>query len=470
MTQLNADSCYIFTDTETTGLNLNFSQIIQVGSVLTDENLVVEEEQDLSSKLLPWVVPDPGALLVHKKLECLDDKGLSHYQMMLKLRDDWLNWSKNKNPVFITYNGHRFDEELFRRQFYWCLLPSYITNTQGATRLDLMYTFQLVANFFPDAMSIPTNEDNEVSLKLTDWAECNNIPSLNAHDALADCYLMIYLSRLIANKAKAAWESSILGSSKDGNLRLLQTEPFAMLGEIYGKKKFTYPVTFCGQNRKMQNEVAVVDLYFDPTSLNDLTDTELLEQITLSGTAIRKLRINKSLPLINPLSVPSIQKYLDMPFELLEERSLMIRNNTKLQSRISELMTNNQIQYPQPKFVEQAVYSKFPSNADELWMDKFHSSSWDERSNLIEGFEDSRYRELAERLVCSNSLKKVSDGSRKKYQAFIEQRLFDKGPWLNLVTAQEKTKSLLEKAKVEKNEEDKNILQELHKKLSVMAK
>ena len=42
MTQLNADSCYIFTDTETTGLNLNFSQIIQVGSVLTDENLVVE--------------------------------------------------------------------------------------------------------------------------------------------------------------------------------------------------------------------------------------------------------------------------------------------------------------------------------------------------------------------------------------------------------------------------------------------
>ena len=103
-------------------------------------------------------------------------------------------------------------------------------------------------------------------------------------------------------------------------------------------------------------------------------------------------------------------------------------------------------------------------------MDKFHSSSWDERSNLIEGFEDSRYRELAERLVCSNSLKKVSDGSRKKYQTFIEQRLLDKGPWLNLTTAQEKTKSLLDKAIFEKNEEDKNILQVLQKKLSVMAK
>ncbi len=51
MTQLNADNCYIFTDTETSGLDINFSQIIQVGSLLTNENFVVEEEQNLSSKL-----------------------------------------------------------------------------------------------------------------------------------------------------------------------------------------------------------------------------------------------------------------------------------------------------------------------------------------------------------------------------------------------------------------------------------
>ena len=65
MTQLNSDLCFVFTDTETTGLNINFSQIIQVGSLLTDERLVVEEEQDLSSKLLPWVIPSTEALLVN---------------------------------------------------------------------------------------------------------------------------------------------------------------------------------------------------------------------------------------------------------------------------------------------------------------------------------------------------------------------------------------------------------------------
>ena len=238
MAQLNADSCYIFTDTETTGLDINFSQIIQVGSLLTDENLVVEKEHNLSSKLLPWVVPSPEAFLIHKKLECLEDNSPSHYEMMLDLRKDWLEWSSQKNPIFITYNGHRFDEELFRRQFYWCLLPPYITNTSGATRLDLMYTFQIVANFFPNSLTIPCNEENEISLKLTDWADSNNISSLNAHDAVADCYLMVNLSRLIAEKASQAWKSSLMGSSKDGNLRLLQSEPFAMIGEVIRKKKY----------------------------------------------------------------------------------------------------------------------------------------------------------------------------------------------------------------------------------------
>ena len=465
MAQLNADSCYIFTDTETTGLDINFSQIIQVGSLLTDENLVVEKEHNLSSKLLPWVVPNPEAFLIHKKLECLEDNSPSHYEMMLDLRKDWLEWSSQKNPIFITYNGHRFDEELFRRQFYWCLLPPYITNTSGAARLDLMYTFQIVANFFPNSLTIPCNEENEISLKLTDWADSNNISSLNAHDAVADCYLMVNLSRLIAEKASQAWKSSLMGSSKDGNLRLLQSEPFAMIGEVIRKKKFTYPVTFCGQNHRMQNEVAVADLYFDPDALDELSDSELLEQISAAGTAIRKVRINKSIPLISCLDIPSIQEKLDIPLNQLEERAYKIKNNTKLQARVSELMTNNQIQYPSPKFVEQSVYAGFPSNEDELWMERFHATPWEERYKLIEGFQDSRYRELAERLICSNSENSISDNSLKRYKTFLEQRLSDKGPWLNLGTAQEKIKKLIES---EEDKENIEILKRLQIKLTEM--
>ena len=37
---------YVFNDTETTGLNTWFSQIIQIGSVLSDENFEVLEDTE----------------------------------------------------------------------------------------------------------------------------------------------------------------------------------------------------------------------------------------------------------------------------------------------------------------------------------------------------------------------------------------------------------------------------------------
>ena len=78
MTTLNADSCYIFTDTETTGLNITFDQIIQVGSILTNEDISEMDTQDIGCSLLPWILPSPEALLVHKKIECLENNGKNH--------------------------------------------------------------------------------------------------------------------------------------------------------------------------------------------------------------------------------------------------------------------------------------------------------------------------------------------------------------------------------------------------------
>ena len=59
------DDHYVFYDTETTGLDINFSQIIQVGCVLTDCNFNILEELNLSSKVLPWIVPSPDAFYIN---------------------------------------------------------------------------------------------------------------------------------------------------------------------------------------------------------------------------------------------------------------------------------------------------------------------------------------------------------------------------------------------------------------------
>ena len=461
MAQLNADSCYIFTDTETTGLDINFSQIIQIGSLLTDESLNEENTQDIGCKLLPWIVPSPEAYLVHKKVESLNEDSMSHYEMMKLLRSTWLEWSKGRNPVYVTYNGHRFDEELFRRQFFWNLLPLYMTNTLGASRLDMLSTLQLVANFFPDSLNLPIFDEEDVSMKLTDWSQANSIEIENAHDALADCVQMHELAKLIIEKANPVWRASVKGSSKTGNFEILQSEPFAMIGEVVRRKKFTYPVTFCGQNPKMNNEVAVADLYFDPDQLEDLTDSELLEQIGNSGTAIRKVRINKSIPVIASDQIPDLEKYLDIPHEQLIDRARKVRENIKLQTRISELLASNQINYPPPKYLEQTVYSGFPSDADDLWMERFHTLPWEERSKVLDGFEDIRYKELAERLVCANNPESVKHETMSRYQNFLNQRLYDKGPWPSLEKTLDKTRSMM----IDATDEQKEILKRLEKNL-----
>jgi exodeoxyribonuclease-1 len=338
----------------------------------------------------------------------------------------------------------------------------YITNTSGASRLDMLSTLQLVANFFPDSLKLPVTEEGDISMKLTDWSNANSIEIENAHDALADCVQMLELAKIILKEAKPVWQASLKGASKFGNLEILQTEPFAMIGEVIRRKKFTYPVTFCGQNPKMNNEVAVADLYFDPDQLDELTDAELLEQIGNSGTAIRKVRINKSLPVMPSDLIPNINEYLDIPYEQLVERARKIQNNVRLQTRISELLASNQMNYPPPKHLEQSVYSGFPSDADDLWMERFHSLPWEERSKILDGFEDSRFKELAERLVCVNNPESVSNQTFEKYQNFVNQRLYDKGPWLSLEKTLDKTRSLLLEATGEKKE----ILEKLEKNLS----
>jgi exodeoxyribonuclease-1 len=452
---------YVFNDTETTGLNTWFSQIIQIGSVLSDENFEVLEELDISSKVLPWIVPTVGAYKVHKQIDSLDNN-MSHHDMMTILKDKWSEWSKEKNLIHVTYNGMKFDEELFRRQFYWNLYDPYMTNTNGANRIDLMVIMMIIANFYSDQINFPTDDDGKIKYKLELLAEKNGISAQNAHDAVVDCYLMINLLRVIKEKIPEVWNSAVLASSKVGCIELLNSEPFCMQGELYGGKKFTYPVVPCGQNPNNKNEIILADLYFDPKELFEMKDSELKGQFGRSG-AFKKIAINKTIPLINSKKIPNLSSFLDVPEKQLEERAKLIRENIDFQERVSSILGDNQFNWPSQEIVEQRIYDGFPSEADKLWRDRFELAPWAEKVKLIEGFEDERYRELAERIVCYQKPEFASDEMIERFQSFVKTRLFSKGPWLKdrgqtLDQAIVEAETLLAE---NNNEEDVEILEKL---------
>ena len=452
---------HVFNDTETTCLNTWFSQIIQIGSVLSDENFEVLEELDISSKVLPWVVPTVGAYKVHKQIDSLDNN-MSHHDMMTILKDKWSEWSKEKNLIHVTYNGMKFDEELFRRQFYWNLYDTYMTNTNGANRIDLMVIMMIIANFYSDQINFPTDDDGKIKYKLELLAEKNGISAQNAHDAVVDCYLMINLLRVIKEKIPEVWNSAVLASSKAGCIELLNSEPFCMQGELYGGKKFTYPVVPCGQNPNNKNEIILADLYFDPKELFEMKDSELKGQFGRSG-AFKKIAINKTIPLINSKKIPNLSSFLDVPEKQLEERAKLIRENIDFQERVSSILGDNQFNWPAQEIVEQRIYDGFPSEADKLWRDRFELAPWAEKVKLIEGFEDERYRELAARIVCYQKPEFASDEMIERFQSFVKTRLFSKGPWLKdrgqtLDQAIVEAETLLAE---NNNEEDVEILEKL---------
>ena len=54
---------YVFYDTETTGTDTTFDQILQFAAILTDADLRELDRFEIRCRLLPHVIPAAGALL-----------------------------------------------------------------------------------------------------------------------------------------------------------------------------------------------------------------------------------------------------------------------------------------------------------------------------------------------------------------------------------------------------------------------
>ena len=116
---------YVFYDLETTGRSSAWDQIIQVAAILTDQNLNIVEKYEEKCRLKSFCIPNPEAILVNKiKMRTLQNTNLSHYQLMINLKNKFLEWSP---AIFIGYNSIKFDEEFLRSSFFNSLLDPYIT-------------------------------------------------------------------------------------------------------------------------------------------------------------------------------------------------------------------------------------------------------------------------------------------------------------------------------------------------------
>ncbi len=423
---------FIFYDTETSSAKeIDFVQVIQIGSILTTPILDEIETLDLICNPLPWTLITPKALLLNKKKETFD-ADMSHYQMIKEVFNKWTQWTNENTTVFITYNGMRFDEQVMRRQFYWNLFDPYLTNTNQNSRLDIYIKMQVIGCFYNHIFPIP-KKDSKVSLKLEELAKSFNMDIENAHDAVEDCRLLKNLLNEIIKITPNFYNEFISTTSKIDLFKHLADDEVHYLCSYFHNNLKSFPFTSLTGSEMLSNDVPIFNLTYDPTDYINLTTSELTEVISNTRTSpFRKVAINKSIPSISAdtliqdnISIDNIDTY--------KERAKQIKTDDDFVLKVNTIFNDLERPIYPMDYIEQQLYSGgFPHQIDKDRMKNFHSAgTLNEKLAIARTFQDERFKDFAIR-ICAQEFPSEIDIENLRYcKNLVKTRFNDNGPWPN---------------------------------------
>lgn len=436
---------FVFYDTETTGTNTAFDQILQFGAIRTDADLNEIDRFEIRCRLLPYVVPAPGAMRVTGvTVEQLSDPALpSHYEMVREIKAKLAEWSP---AIFIGHNSLGFDEHLLRQAFYKTLHPPYLTNTNGNCRNDSLRMIQAVARFDPSALTIPINDKGRPVFKLDQLAPANGFDHSDAHDAMADVEATIHLCRLMTESVPELWSGFVRFSQKAAVTDFALEEDVFSLTDFFYTKPYSWMVTGIGSNPDNGAEILVFDLSEDPNELAAMSDDELAARLAQRPKPVRGLRSNAG-PIVLPYDdAPNDMRELLPSLDDLRQRASRIKNDSELVERlISAFVETRQPREPSAH-VEEQIYDGFAGYDDQAIMDRFHDLDWPDRMPVLGQLSDERLRSLGQRLVYIESPGVMADSARQEYDIAIARRLMAEDgtvPWLTFPKAIEEVGDLL---------------------------
>ncbi|WP_299809726.1 exonuclease domain-containing protein [uncultured Roseibium sp.] len=436
---------YVFYDTETTGTNTAFDQILQFGAIRTDEAFRELERFEMRCRILQHVVPSPGAMRVTGvTAEQLDDPTLpSHYQMVRQIRNKVLEWSP---AVFIGHNSLGFDEPLLRQAFYKTLSEPYLTNSHGNGRTDTLRLLQAAVLLKPNAFIIPHGDNGRPSFKLDRLSPANGFSHDNAHDAMADVEATIHMCRLLAEQTPDLWWRGLQLSRKSKVSEFLAVHELFAMTDFYFGRSYSWYVAPIGPNPVNSSELFVLDLTNDPQELLRLTDTELKSAIRRRPKPVRSLKMNAA-PVLWPIKeAPTLLRETSPDLAELRSRAKQLRDDEGIRKRLLDLILDAREPFQTSEHLEEQIYDGFASRADSLAMERFHQADWADRLAVLQDLADPRYKGLGQRLIYSEAPEVLPDDMRFRFDEAVARRLVNNEgsvPWLTLSKAIEEGQDLL---------------------------
>lgn len=421
---------FIFYDTETTGLNHAFDQVLQFAAIVTDDDFKPLDEINLRCRPKSHVIASPGAMWITRVgPKAIQAAPLSCYQMTCQIRTFIERWSP---AVLIGFNSIGYDENMLRHAFFQSLHPTYLTNTNGNSRMDVLRLAHAVAEHQPNVLVVPPNEKGKPSFKLAHLVPANGLQLDNAHDALADTRATLALAHFLRQRAPQVWQDQFACRSRHAVEELVLHNPLVLYTDRAFKKSTILAGAVCS-NPGNPAAIAMFDLEYDAATYLDATVEDLCKLLKASPRPIRVMKANAS-PIVAPYR-GGREMGVD-PAEA-QRRLDLLRSHQPFVTALGQAMAAAGDEHDEPQQVEQTIYAGFPIPRDKMAMEAFHKAPWPERYQLLSRFHDPRYREFGERLIYEEYPGGLPADRRAALAAWAQQRHApgEDTPWLTVAQA-----------------------------------
>ncbi len=467
-------SNFVFYDFETSSSNKSWGQIIQVGAILTNDNLEELDRYEARCRLSPSIIPEAMALIVNKSSpKMLKEANLSHYEMIRQLVETLKRWGK---ATFIGFNSIDFDEEFLRTTLFQTLEYPYLTNSNGNNRGDLLNLARAANLYYPNTLKNSISAKGNAVYKLDQMAPLNGIEHGDAHSAIGDVIATLGVAKIISKKAPNVWKASQLTTNKDSTLEVIKKELYFCTNEYFYGKSRPYIQAFVCQHPKYQWPKCF-DLKHDPSVYLDMPAAELKVAMGKNPKFLRTVRHNKHPIIMNPSYGNEFDDYKMLGAEKLAARAKLIKDNKKFAEKISLILQDEAEEKEQTKsqediYEEESIYTKFTGPEDNKMMPEFHKVEWDKKFSILSKFKDERLHYFGRRLIYEEKPELLPEIEYNEIRRTIAKRLLSTNSekWNTIPRTYSEIDTLREKFEREGQPERLLILDDINTYVEEMEK
>ena len=423
---------FVFYDTETTGVDTNFDQILQFGAIKTDGDMNELDRFEVRCRLMPHVVPSPKALQVTRITPSMliDPAIPTYFEAIQLIHKKMSEWSP---ATFMGFSSVGFDDEILRREFFKSLRKPYLINTEGNSRHDALNMIKAAFAIDENVFKTELNHKGNKSMKLESLARLNGFDSSGAHGALFDTELTVKVMGLLKNKQPDLWHEYLKTKSKVVVENLIKQEKMFTINENFFGKNYLFLVAPLHPNSFMHPVYKwgqVVNLSTNIEELQKLNYQDLKKEMKKSPRFYKTIKSNKAPIILDKSLSLKVDPYKKIGINLLNKRAELMKSNEKfsqdicniLKEAAEEKMETASQEDAEP---EETIYSGgFDTfNKDVPLFEKFHSSEWKERLALLDKFKDDRLVTFGHSLIFNEAPEILPKDIYKKIKRRIASRI-----------------------------------------------